>query len=42
MKTIDCPKCALSVEINLAHASDEQGEVFTCPNCGYKFRFTDK
>ena len=42
MKTINCPKCNFPVEINIVSAVDEQGEVFVCPKCGYKFRFADK
>lgn len=42
MKTINCPKCSFPVEIDIANAMDEQGEVFVCPKCGYKFRFVDK
>jgi uncharacterized protein YbaR (Trm112 family) len=42
MVIIKCPKCQHDVEINIANAIDENGEVFLCPNCGMKFRYTDK
>lgn len=42
MKTINCPKCKTPVKINIANAIDENGEVYVCSECGYKFRFTDK
>jgi len=42
MVVIKCPKCHNDVEINIANAIDEDGEVFRCPNCGMNFRYTDK
>lgn len=39
MTIIKCPKCHQDTEINLAHARDEEGEVFTCEHCGYPFRY---
>ena len=42
MKKIKCVKCGTEVEINIANAMDFNGEIYSCPNCGYKFRFVDK
>jgi len=42
MIKIKCPKCHIDVEINIANSIDENGEVFICPNCGQKFRYTEK
>jgi len=39
MTIIKCPKCHQDTEINLAHAADEDGEVFRCEHCGYPFRY---
>ena len=39
MDRVNCVKCKHEVEINLSNATDENGEVFKCPNCGYKFRY---
>ena len=41
-KTIKCPKCDAAVEINIAQAVDEDGEVFVCPKCNYQMRYTEK
>ena len=41
-KTITCLKCGSSVEINIARAVDEEGEVFVCPNCHFHMRYTEK
>lgn len=40
-KTIKCPKCGADVQINIANAVDEEGEVFACPECMYKMRYTE-
>ena len=40
MIKIKCPKCNTEVEINISKAVDENGEVFMCPNCGFKLRYT--
>ena len=37
---IKCPKCHKDVEIDIAKAIDENGEVFMCPHCKFKFRYT--
>lgn len=42
MITVKCPVCQTEVEINIAKAVDEEGEVFTCPNCRRHFRYADK
>lgn len=42
MKSIKCLKCGNEVAIDIAHAQDEEGEVFVCPKCGFEFRYTDK
>lgn len=39
---IKCIKCNNEIQIDIAKAIDDQGEVFRCPNCGFIFRFTDK
>ena len=42
MKKIKCAKCGNEVEIDISKALDEEGEVFSCPHCKQKFRYTDK
>ena len=42
MAKAKCPKCGQEVEIDIAKAVDENGEVFVCPHCGFKFRYCDK
>lgn len=42
MKYIKCPKCQQEVEINIAKALDEEGEVFECPHCKWQFRYANK
>ena len=39
---IQCPKCHKDVEINIANAIDELGEVFRCPHCKWPIRYTDR
>ena len=39
MIKIKCPKCKQEININISNAVDENGEVFLCKNCGYKFRY---
>lgn len=41
-KTMKCINCNNDVEIDIAKAIDEEGEVFHCPNCGFIFSYTDK
>ena len=42
MESIKCVKCGKQTEINIANASDEDGEVFRCQHCGYYFRYAKK
>ena len=42
MITINCPKCEKEVLIDIKNALDEHGEVYQCPNCKSKFRYTDR
>ena len=42
MTIIKCPKCNAALQINIANAIDENGEVFECPKCGYAIRYTPK
>jgi uncharacterized C2H2 Zn-finger protein len=42
MKIIKCPKCNAALQINIADAIDEHGEVFKCPRCEYFIRYTPK
>lgn len=42
MKIIKCPKCKKDVEINIAKSITSDGEVFKCPHCKYKFRYTER
>ena len=39
MDVIKCPKCQKDVEINIANSISDDGEVFVCPHCDYKFRY---
>lgn len=39
---IQCPKCKHPVTIDVSKAIDELGEVYKCPNCGWKIRFVEK
>ena len=39
MEKVKCVRCGNEVEINIAHAKDEEGEVFECPTCGLRFRY---
>lgn len=42
MEKVKCVKCGSENEIDISKAIDENGEVFICPNCGQKFRYTHK
>ena len=42
MTKVNCIRCGGEVEINISKACDEDAEVFKCPHCGFKFRYTDK
>ena len=37
---IECPKCKKEVPLDVQNALDEDGEVYRCPHCGWKFRYT--
>lgn len=37
-----CPKCGQPTTIDLTKSISEDGELFLCPHCGWKFRYTDK
>ena len=39
MTSIRCPKCDAELQINIAKALDEHGEVFKCPKCNYLIRY---
>ena len=39
MTIIKCPKCNATLQINIAKALDEHGEVFECPKCNYLIRY---
>lgn len=39
---VRCPKCGREVKIDISHAVDTEAEVFMCPECKYRFRFTEK
>ena len=41
MKIIKCPKCNAALQINIAKATDEHGEIFRCPRCGYFLRYAN-
>ena len=41
MVIIKCPVCKADIEINIANAIDEHGEVFYCKNCGQVFRYAE-
>ena len=42
MTKVNCVQCGNEVEINIANAHDEEGEVFECPHCGLIFRYSGK
>jgi len=37
---VKCPKCKEDVPLDLRDAIDENGEVYCCPHCKWKFRYT--
>jgi len=39
---IKCPKCGKEIELNIANAVSEDGEIFECPFCKYEFRYAEK
>lgn len=40
--TINCPKCNKIINFTISDSISEDGEVFVCPYCGWKFRYTEK
>lgn len=42
MEKVKCVRCGHEVEINIAKAKDENGEIFGCPYCGLNFRYAKK
>lgn len=42
MTIVKCVNCGGDVKLDLSQAQDENGEVFKCPHCGLKFRYTEK
>lgn len=42
MKKVKCVGCGSEVDIDISKAVDVDGEEFICPNCGLRFRYTDK
>lgn len=42
MRIVRCVNCGNDIELDIAKAADEDGEVFICQHCGYKFRYCDK
>lgn len=34
-----CPKCKNLTNVDISKAIDEEGEVFICYHCGWKFRY---
>lgn len=42
MTVINCPFCEKEVVLNIVNTYDEDGEVFRCPHCKEKFRYTLK
>lgn len=42
MDIIKCPKCHQDVELDIKNTIDENGEVFMCNHCKFKFRYTLK
>lgn len=42
MMTINCPKCGKIVNFTVSDSIDELGEVYSCPKCGWKFRYVEQ
>lgn len=42
MDKVKCVRCGQEVIIDIAKAKDSEGEVFECPYCSLKFRYTKK
>jgi len=41
MDVIKCPKCHKDVTLDITKSISDDGEVFKCPHCGWKFRYTE-
>lgn len=39
MNIIKCPNCKEEITIDIAKSISDDGEVFVCPECKYKFRY---
>ena len=39
---IKCPKCQEDITLDIANSVSDDGEVFMCPHCGWKLRYTEK
>lgn len=37
-----CPKCGYPTNLDLSKSFSDDGEVFICQKCGYKFRYAEK
>lgn len=42
MTYVSCRNCGYNVQIDISKAVDEDGEVFICDRCGFKFRYAEK
>lgn len=41
MRIVKCPKCGRDCNIDIAKAIDENGEIFQCPYCKFRFVYTE-
>lgn len=42
MDKIACPNCNKKVVIDISKSVSDNGEVFCCPHCHYKFWYVEK
>lgn len=42
MTIVRCKNCGAHIKIDISKAIDEDGEVFMCERCGFKFRYAEK
>ena len=42
MDIVKCAKCKEDVTLDYVNAVTDDGEVWMCPKCGYKFRYVTK
>ena len=40
--TINCPKCGKVINFTISDSISDDGEVYKCPYCLWKFRFVDE